>query len=49
MNCSCRREAPLVSGVRLANPVESLGEAHDNFWAKPIDLADVAKLVDALV
>jgi hypothetical protein len=34
LNCSCRREAPPVSGVRLANPVESLGEAHDNFWAQ---------------
>jgi hypothetical protein len=34
LNCSCRRAAPLVSGVRLANPVESLGEAHDNFWAQ---------------
>jgi hypothetical protein len=29
MNHSSRRSAPLVFGVRLANPVESLGAAHD--------------------
>jgi hypothetical protein len=57
MNYSSRRAAPLIYGVRAANPGKNLGAAHEEFWAQPmkifgrqaIDIADVAKLVDALV